>query len=150
MGMLSSWDLGEALMSWGTPGKDINRNYRMETHHSITNLDCVRVTVQDCKTLPLLLGVCGTLEAAHFPLSHSLHTPAGEEEQPADWRNQGFKTFDTFPPRLGLERDVPATLRDQIKGMRKLDRLSPKNEPEPSFETEESFNVFPGTTENTD
>lgn len=124
MGMLSSWDLGEALMSWGTPGKDINRNYRMETHHSITNLDCVRVTVQDCKTLPLLLGVCWTLEAAHFPLSHSLHTPAGEKEQPADWRNQRFKTFDTFPPRLGLERDVPATLGDQIKGMRKLDRLS--------------------------
>lgn len=98
----------------------------------------------------MLLGVCWTLEAAHFPLPHSLHTSAGEEEQPADWRNQAFKSFDTFPPRLGLERDVPANLRDQIRGMRELDRLCCKNEPEPGFETEESFNVFPGTTENTD
>lgn len=53
MGMLSSRDLSKVLMSWGTPGKDINCNYRMETHHSITNLDCVRVTVQDCKSLPV-------------------------------------------------------------------------------------------------
>lgn len=95
----------------------------------------------------MLLSVCWTLEAAHFPLPHSLHTPAGKEEQPADWR---FKSFDTFPPRLGLERDVPATLRDHIRGVREVDRLCRKNEPESGFETEESFNVFPGTTENTD
>lgn len=63
-----------------------------------------------------------TLQAAQFPLSHSLHTPAGEEEQPADWRHQGFKSFGTFPPRLGLKRDVPVTLRDQVRGMRELDR----------------------------
>lgn len=53
MGMLSSWDLSKALISWGTPGKDINCNYRMEKHHSITNPECVRVTVQDCKSLPV-------------------------------------------------------------------------------------------------
>lgn len=53
MGMLSSWDLSKALMSWGTPGKDIDCNYRMARHHSITNLERVRVTVQDCKSLPV-------------------------------------------------------------------------------------------------
>lgn len=54
MGVLSSWDLSKALMSLGTPGKDINCNYRMEMHHSITNPECVRVTAQDCKSLPVV------------------------------------------------------------------------------------------------
>lgn len=70
----------------------------------------------------MFLGVYWTLQAAHFPLPHSLHTPAGEEDSLQTGDIRGFKSFDTFPPRLGLERDVPATLRDQIRGMRELDR----------------------------
>lgn len=68
MGVLSSWDLSKVLMSWGTPGKDINCNYRMEMHHSITNLECVRVTVQDCKSLP----VCSSVFVGHHRLPTSL------------------------------------------------------------------------------
>lgn len=122
MGTLSSWDLSKALMSWGTPGKDINCNYRMEMHHSITNLECVRVTVQDCKSLPVAPRCLLDTRGCPLPSPPLLHTRAGQEEQPADWRHQGCKSFDTFSPRLGLERDVPATLRDQIRGMRELDR----------------------------
>lgn len=66
MGMLSSWDLSKALMSWGTPGKDINCNYRMETHGSITNPECVRVTVQDCRSLPV--APWGLLDTRGCPL----------------------------------------------------------------------------------
>lgn len=120
MGTLSSWDLSKALMSWGTPGKDINCNYRMEMHRSIRNLECVRVTVQDCKSLPVAPRCL--LDTRGCPLPSSplpAHTSWGGGMA---CRHQGFKPFGTFSPRLGLERDVPATLRDQIGGMRELDR----------------------------
>lgn len=79
------------------------------------------MTGQDCRSLPAVPRCLLDTTGCPLPSPPSLHTP-GQQEHPADWRHQGFKSFDTFPARLGLERDVPATVRDQIRGMRELGR----------------------------
>lgn len=96
MRMLSSWDLSKALMSWGIPGKDINCNEEPEMHHSITHFERVRVTVQDCKRVSLLLlSICWTLSGrllwlqqqvlakntTFVPLPSPAHTQMVKEEQ---------------------------------------------------------------------